>query len=395
MRALIVEDGFSRQALAASRALTTAGWELGIASPVRGFSAVSRSVARWHRIPAPEDALANFGEALAAVAADFDYDIVFPGRDADVFGTSIAREAVMPMRVPYPAHERVIAAFDKENLGKAAERAGIAVPATIDGHSPKTNGAGTVVKAKLHPALDRAGSTARMEVLVARDDAEAEDRMRVLHSEGRQPLVQEHIDGQLMALTLLLDEDGRVIARAQQVAERTYPRDAGIDARSRTVPIDEELAEKTTALLTDLGWFGLAHLEFLVPEDGRPRLIDFNGRIYGSLSLAVAAGVNFPALWAQLAMGRPPRGRHDAAPGIRYQWLPGDLRGALTDRARRREALDALRSARGSVHSVASIRDPRPALHYVPSIVHLMVKRQLTGLPPGRELDVLPDQLAD
>ncbi len=270
----------------------------------------------------------------------------------------------MPMRVPYPAHEQVVAAFDKLNLAEAAERVGIAVPATVNGRLPVASGARTVVKAKLHPALDRAGSSARMEVLLAGDDAEAEDRMRELHAVGRQPLIQEHVDGELMALTLLLDSDGEVIARAQQVAEQTYPRRAGVDARSRTVPIDEDLAEKTTALLADLGWFGLAHLEFLVPEDGQPRLIDFNGRIYGSLALAVAAGVNFPALWAQLAMGRPAE-RRDAAPGIRYQWFAGDLRGALTERDRRPEALAAFRSARGSVHSVASVRDPRPALRFV------------------------------
>ena len=176
-----------------------------------------------------------------------------------------------------------------------------------------------------------------------------------------------------MALTLLLDRDGHAIARAQQVAEQTYPRGAGVDARSRTVPIDEELAAKTMALLTDLGWFGLAHLEFLVPEGGQPRLIDFNGRIYGSLALAMAAGVNFPALWAQLAMGHPVERPLDAAPDIRYQWFAGDLRGALTERSRGSEALEAFRSARGSVHSVGSVRDPRPALRFV----RLMLGRHL------------------
>jgi predicted ATP-grasp superfamily ATP-dependent carboligase len=374
MRALILEDGYSRQALAAARALTAAGWRVGIASPIPGFSVVSRAVTRWHRVPAPEDGLSAFGEALAAIASEADYDVVFPARDADVLGASIVRQAIVPMRLPYPAHEQVVAAFDKLNLGEAAKRVGIAVPDTADGSLPATHGERAVVKAKLHPALDRAGSSARLEVLVTRDDAEAEDRMRELHALGRQPLVQEHIDGELMSLTLLLDTEGQAIARAQQVAERTYPRGAGVDARSRTVPIDEKLAAKAMALLTDLGWFGLAHLEFLVPEDRRPRLIDFNGRIYASLALAVGAGVNFPALWAQLAMGRPTGRRRDAVPGIRYQWFWGDLRGALTERSAGPEVLGTVRSARGSVHSVASVRDPRPALR----LVRLMLGRHLS-----------------
>lgn len=385
MRALIVEDGYSRQALAAARALRAAGWSVGIASPIPGFSAVSRAVTRWHRIPAPEDGLAGFGEALAAVASEADYDVMFPARDADVLGASIVRQAITPIRVPYPAHEQVVAAFDKLNLGEAAERVGIAVPDTADGSLPATHGEERVVKARLHPALDRDGSSARMEVRVAGDDAEAEDRVRELRAVGRQPLVQEHVNGELMSLTLLLDRDARVIARAQQVAERTYPRRAGVDARSRTVPIDEKLVAKAIALLTDLGWFGLAHLEFLVPEDGRPRLIDFNGRIYGSLALAVAAGVNFPVLWAQLAMGRPIERCRDATPGIRYQWLAGDLLGALTETERSPglEVLGALRSARGSVHSVASVRDPRPALRFVRLMLGRRFSRALPRPKPG------------
>jgi hypothetical protein len=83
--------------------------------------------------------------------------------------------------------------------------------------------------------------------------------------------------------------------------------------------------------------------------------------------------VNFPALWARIASGRPPAGRRDAAPGIRYQWFAGDLRGALTERSRGSEALEAIRSARGSVHSVASLGDPRPALRFT----HLMLRRGL------------------
>lgn len=299
------------------------------------------------------------------VVSEAGYDIVFPARDADVFGASIAREGLMPMCVPYPPHEHVVALFDKLNLEEAAERVGISVPATVKSGLRARNGARAVVKAQLHPALERVGSTARMDVLVAQDEAEVKDRMRELHAGGRQPFIQEHIDGQLMALTLLVDREGRAVARAQQVAEQTYPRRAGVDARSRTVPVDETLATKATTLLTDVGWFGLAHLEFLVPGDGRPRLIDINGRIYGSLALAVAAGVNFPALWAQLEMGGPVKRRLDAAPGVRYQWFAGDLRGAFTERPRRAEALKAIRSARGSVHSVASLRDPRPGLRFV------------------------------
>ena len=64
-----------------------------------------------------------------------------------------------------------------------------------------------------------------------------------------------------------------------------------------TVPIDEELAAKVSRLLDEVGRFGLAQLQFLVPANGRP-VICFNGRFYGSMALGAAAGLDFPAIWA-------------------------------------------------------------------------------------------------
>ena len=48
MRALIVEDGWQRGALAATRSLGRAGWDVGIGSPRPGFAAASRFAAAWH-----------------------------------------------------------------------------------------------------------------------------------------------------------------------------------------------------------------------------------------------------------------------------------------------------------------------------------------------------------
>jgi hypothetical protein len=84
-------------------------------------------------------------------------------------------------------------------------------------------------------------------------------------------------------------------------------------------------------LLDALDWHGLAELQFIV-EDEIPRLIDLNGRFYGSLSLAVAAGANLPAIWAGLAIDDVPATPVRARPGVRYQWGSADLRRAVRER---------------------------------------------------------------
>jgi hypothetical protein len=52
-----------------------------------------------------------------------------------------------------------------------------------------------------------------------------------------------------------------------------------------------------------------------------------------------------------------------ARPGVRYQWLEGDLRAAREHGGLPLgDALGCLRYAMGAHHSVSSLGDPRPAL---------------------------------
>jgi predicted ATP-grasp superfamily ATP-dependent carboligase len=94
-------------------------------------------------------------------------------------------------------------------------------------------------------------------------------------------------------------------------------------------------------------------------------LLDLNPRVYGSLPLAVAAGVNLAALWCDLARGIDVPARRGRA-GVTYRWLEGDVRHVLAQTKARAmttgDALRALRPRRGVAHPVASLRDPGPLL---------------------------------
>lgn len=333
---------------------------MGVGSPFRGIAGRSRATSRWHRLVTPEQDVDRFIEDVGEAVHAGGYDVVFGARDAEVLALSQARDWVRAV-VPLAAHERVVAAFDKVTLGQAAEASGVVVPRSLSDDEVLSDQAEAVVKARIHPALERAGSPARIETAIVRGEAERWQRVSEIEASGRQAMVQERITGTLMALSLLLDQGGAVTARVQQRAERIFPSQVGVSARARTVEVDEELAERCTALLHRLRWFGLAQLQFVVPDGEDPHLIDFNGRFYGSLALAIAAGVNFPALSADLAIGRRADGG-DGAPGVRYQWLLGDLRRAAQERrgGLARDLAGTVRFA-GAAHSLASISDPAPA----------------------------------
>jgi predicted ATP-grasp superfamily ATP-dependent carboligase len=317
-------------------------------------------------VPPAQGNLTDFVTAINAATAEIGYDVVLPVSDAGALALSAERDRIDAI-VPYAAHEVVTRAFDKLALAEAATRAGLGAPLTLPaqlGASLLRDNRPVVVKARLHAPARDATAPARMEVTIAPTAALAMQRAAQIRTAGGDPILQEVINGDLMAYSAVTDRDARVIAAVQQEAERVWPPGSGVSARARTVALDPELAEMVQRLLADLGWIGLMQLQFLVPSDGRPRLIDFNGRLYGSLALAVGAGVNLPALWAAAATGRAPAATAAAAIGVRYQWFEGDVRLAAGERGGRfvRGALSCLHSAVSSRHSVWCSRDPKPGL---------------------------------
>jgi predicted ATP-grasp superfamily ATP-dependent carboligase len=64
-------------------------------------------------------------------------------------------------------------------------------------------------------------------------------------------------------------------------------------------------------LLGQFDWQGVAMVEFKVEANtGTPYLLEVNGRFWGSLQLAIDAGVDFPALLVDAATGKPPAQSH-------------------------------------------------------------------------------------
>jgi len=291
---------------------------------------------------------------------------VFAVDDEQVLALSAHRDEV-PAEVPYAEHAVVERALDRLEQVRLAERHGLAAPETwevTDGNLGRWGDRVVALKSRTPWLMGSGHERHRVETRVGTGN-EAVAWAAEIRDSGGTPIVQELIQGQLMSFSVLTDRSGEVIAEEQQVAQRIWPPEAGVSVRATTVTVDRSLAKGIARVLGDLGWFGLAQLQFLVPADGRPRLIDLNPRFYGSLALAVAAGADFPALWGAMATGEPVRSRTVARPGVRYHWLGGDVRAAVRNNAGGgglREATAALLWTRGAVHGTWSCADPAPTV---------------------------------
>jgi predicted ATP-grasp superfamily ATP-dependent carboligase len=368
VRALIVESGQTRGALAAARALGRDGWIVGVGTPDgRGLAAASRWTSHRHLVPSPERDLSGFIAAVGTAARERGYEVVFGAGDAEVLALSL-RRGELTAAVPYAEHERVVAALDKLELARAADAAGLRVPRTAEASAGELERwtPPLLVKARLHAPVLGATGPARLEPGIAADREDAEGRIARIREAGGAPVLQELVHGRLLACSAVADGEREIVAAVAQIAERTWPPDVGISARARTAVLEPELADGVRRLLVELGWFGLAQLQFILPDGGEPQLIDLNPRFYGSLELAVASGPNLPAIWARLATARESPPAAPPAVGLRYQWLEGDLRRAMRERrgGLLRDLAETFAYASGAVHSVSSLDDVRPAIRY-------------------------------
>ncbi len=375
MRVLIVDEGRERSSVAAARALVAAGWTVGAGSVRPNLASRSRAVSQWHHVPHSDAGEDQFLRALDAVVTDHGYDVAFVVWDRGVAAVSAARDT-LSFPVGYGRHDGVLLAMDKLGLQEPAQRAGLRVPRTVAATAEAiADLSGPIVVKPASPL----GAGAPAAVWTRPADA-LEHAQRIERAGGR-ALVQEAVDGQLLAVSLVAGPEG-VVTYGQQVAELTWPRPVGITARGVSTGVGAELRRRVEALIDDLGYHGLAHLQFLVPADGEPRLIDFNTRFYGSMALAIRAGANHPDAWARIATGRPVAPAV-ARPGARYQWFSRDLRASFADEHRARELGRCMLVAPTSAHNLWSWREPALA----PAFLLGQVRRRLPGHGGGGPSD--------
>ena len=101
-----------------------------------------------------------------------------------------------------------------------------------------------------------------------------------------------------MGVELLADQ-GQILFAMQH--RRLHETTGFGSAYRETVAVNPELRGACEALMRSLNYTGVAMVEFRVDEaTGKWILLEINGRFWGSLPLAAAAGADFPLYLYQL-----------------------------------------------------------------------------------------------
>ena len=142
------------------------------------------------------------------------------------------------------------------------------------------------------------------------------------------PLVQEYVTGVGVGVSQLYNHGVlKASFTHQRLREKTY---TGGTSTARISCRHPELEDHATRFLGGLGWHGVVMSEFKFdPHSGKGWLIDVNPRFWGSLALAIRAGVDFPLLAYRMARDGDVAPVLDYREGVVVRWLLGDMLATL------------------------------------------------------------------
>jgi predicted ATP-grasp superfamily ATP-dependent carboligase len=330
---ILVTDGELRSALAAVRSLGRRHHVHVAANAAHSLAGASRFAAGEERIAAPIADPSGFCADVSEVVTHQRIDAILPVSDAACRALLESPESVGRALLLAPERKAYERLSHKGEVARLARSVGIDVPQGGEAQSLEeavaiARGVGWPVIVKPVLSVEAGPGSALQKRGVAR--AEDEDALRRLWQAPGAPavaLVQALVPGSGEGLFLLRWE-GRTRAAFAHRRIREKPPSGGQSVLCESIAVDPALQQQVEAVLDACAFSGVAMAEFR--SDGRTRwLMEFNARLWGSLQLALDAGVDFPGLLLEAALGSPAGPSPFYEPGLRSRWLLGDVDHAI------------------------------------------------------------------
>lgn len=198
--------------------------------------------------------------------------------------------------------------------------------------------------------------------------------------------IQEKIIGENHCVAMLFRK-GAFRAKSTYRQLRDYPITGG-QATLRISLRNEQAENYLEKLLEKLQWHGVCQADFVVDKKTKvPYLIDINPRFWGSLTQAIASGVDFPYLLYKIAIDGDVAPVTDFKTGIMTRWIGGDLRTFFPLCKLSKNKLNFIKQFVFPGHGKMlfddlSLKDPLPFLVWIMDSVYRIIKyRSLNPVP--------------
>jgi len=306
---VFVTDADYKHALGAVRSLGSRGIEVFAGSTGRraqSFYSRYASGRVVHPPPSDEEAFVGF---LRRYAREHGIDVVLPiGYESNVSMSKNLEQLGRTVNVPVAKWENLQIAADKARSLEFAHDLGIPIPTTFS----------SIEEVDQFPAVAK-GALGSGRVRYLNSPADFESSVRP------HDVLQEYIPGAGYGFYALFRQgEARAIFMHRRIRE--FPVTGGASTAAESI-YDPHLRDLGLRLLEALHWHGVAMVEFKKDiRDGEYKLMEINPKFWGSLDLAIAAGVDFPYLAATMAFTGDVEPVFEYRAGIRYHWpLPDEV----------------------------------------------------------------------
>ncbi len=329
---ILILDGHTNQALACVRSLGNAGYEVLVASHQRlPLSSWSRHCSETFFLK--EQNVEAF-RAMRQWATEQGVTLVLPltERSCLLCNADRAGWETAGIIVGCGPDEMLKNAFDKALTLKLAKAAGVRIPPTYFPESLNVSlqaveeiGFPCVIKSRWSNAWDGKEFLPPKNPTYLNGPERASEVLDEYRQGEHWPLVQGFVSGRGKGVFALC-ERGEVVAWfAHERLRDTRPTGSSSSLR-RSIHLEARLREPAEKLLRRLNWHGPAMVEFKDDGINDPCLMEINGRFWGSLQLAIDAGVDFPRLWVAILKGETVTPVKSYTEGMTLRWMWGDIK---------------------------------------------------------------------
>lgn len=293
------------------------------APPVR-----SAAVDNFIRLPSPNISPTEFLANIRSLIKHRGYDVLIPADDTAIAAILEHYDELQPLlRIACPPPEITRRVLCKESTLQAGQKCGIPVPRSVAvSHSSEL--ADIVHEIPFPWFLKPAEKETRFEEFTGCRIDTLEDIPKTYPTVRKfetPMLVQEFCEGIGVGVEVLLHR-GKCLAVFQHRRLMEFSYTGGVAVTAIAEQPDSTLVDHSLALLRELEWDGVAMVEFRMnPRSGEAVLMEVNGRYWGTVSLPVSMGIDFPLYHWQVLHGEVPAIPADYVPGQHWRFTVGYL----------------------------------------------------------------------
>lgn len=341
MNPALVLDGHLKSALCCVRALGRHGVSITCGAERRtGMACHSRYVKESFVYASPKENQEQFISDVIVQAQKLfteygEKPVAYCFSDATSLSLSRAYQKLsLYMLLPLPALESVEQAADKKATYELAEKLGVPTIQTYEEGAFDSVSYPAVVKNR-HSIVWKDGKavSGSAHFVFSRDEL-GEVFAGIAQETGENPLVQDLIFGEEYGVEMMCEKgEARGVFIHKRI--RSLSPRGGAAVVKEAVALDsktEAMRGYALLLARHLEWHGPLMVEFKTNRKDRAvKLMEINGRFWGSLPLAVRYGLNFPMMYQMLASGdRLEAAEPSAFHKMRTRHFLGDVRWLLS-----------------------------------------------------------------